>query len=208
MQSPSFSIVQAFSSRLLSTPFASYQTTCCLWALTMTDQIMTLPRHFIPSFFFIEFYFVASSARLLTLLLPLHPDSRLYVYCYEQSEAFPCALQLVFHQYRLTLVVLVDKLFWFLFDHHFVYLVDVGRDLAFDSNRVYLEPIQNPLFHHLTQPHSHSKLSLEFSFLPISFWEQILIPKLRWAEQFPPPSSQHSILNLTSVKIYKLLLLE
>ena len=208
MQFPSFSIVQAFSSQPQSTPFASYQTTCCPWALTMTDQIMILPRHFVPSFFLFEFYFVASSARLLTLLLPLHQDSHLCVYYCEQFEAFPCAPQQVLHRYPPTQVTSVDKLFWFLFDHHFVYLVDVGRDLAFDSNRVYLEPIQNPLFHHPARPHSHSKLSLEFSFLPISFWELILAPKLGWAEQFPPPSSQHSILNLTSVKIYKLLLLE
>ena len=208
MQSPAFSIVRAFSSRLLSTPFASYQTTCCPWALTMTNQRLILLRHFVPSFFVIEFYFVASSARLLTLLLPLHPDSRLYVCYYEQSEAFPCAPLLVHYRYPPMPAALVDRLFSFLFVHRFAYLVDVDHDLVFDSNRVYLELIQSPPFRRPTQPHSHSKLSLEFSCLPISFWEQILTPKLRWAEQFPPPSSQHSILNLTSVKIYKLLLLE
>ena len=208
MPSPSFSIVQAFSFRLLLTPFASCQTTCCPWALTMTDQIMILLRHFVPSFFLFEFYFVASFAHLLTPLLPLHQDSRLFVYYFEQFVAFPYAPQQVLRRYPPTLVALVDKLFWFLFDHRFAYQVDVGRDLASSSNRVYHELILNPPFHHPTQPHSHSELSPEFSFLPISFQEQILTLKLRWAEQFPPPSSQHSILNLTSVKSYKLLLLE
>ena len=208
MPSPSFSIVQAFSFRLLLTPFASYQTTCCPWALTMTDQIMILLRHFVPSFFLFEFYFVASFAHLLTPLLPLHQDSRLFVYYFEQFVAFPYAPQQVLHRYPPTLVALVDKLFWFLFDHRFVYQVDVGRDPASGSNRVYHELILNPPFHHPTQPHFHSELFLEFSSLPISFQEQILTLKLRQAEQFPPPSSQHSILNLTSVKSYKLLLLE
>ena len=208
MQSPAFSIAQAFSSQLQSTPFASYLTTCCPWVLTMTDQSLILPRHFIPSFFLFEFYFVASSAHLSILLLPLDLNSPLYVYYYEWSEAFPCALQLVLHQHPPMLVALVDKLFQFQSDHRFVYQVDVGRDLVFDSNRVYLALIQSPPFRHPTQHHSHSNLSLEFSFLPISFWEKNLTPRLEWAEQFPPPSSQHSILNLTSVKSYKLLVLE
>ena len=208
MQSPAFSIDQAFSSQLQSSPFASYLTTCCPWAPTMTDQSSILPRHFIPSFFLFGFYFVSSSAHLLTLLLPLHRNSPLYVYYYEWSEASPCDPQLVLHHHPPKLVALVDKLFWFLFDHHFVYQVDVGRDLVFDSNRVYLELIQSPPFRHPTRSRSHSKLSLEFSSLPISFWEKVLTPRIEWAEQFLPPSSQHSILNLTSVKSYKLLVLE
>ena len=208
MQSPAFSIAQAFSSQPQSTLFASFLTTCCPWALTMNDQSLILPQHSIPSFFLFVFCFVASSVHLLILPPPLHQSSPLYVYYCEQSEAFPFAPQLVLHRYPPTLVALVDKLFWFLFDHRFVYQVDVGRDLASGSNRVYHELILNPPFHHPTQPHSHSELSPEFSFLPISFQEQILTLKLRWAEQFPPPSSQHSILNLTSVKSYKLLVLE
>ena len=116
-----FSAALAFSSQLQSSPFASYLTTYCPWALTMTDWSSILPRHFIPSFFLFEFYSVASSAHLLTLLLPLHRNSPLYVYYYEWSEASPCAPRLVLRHHPPKLVALVDKLFWFLFDHHFVY---------------------------------------------------------------------------------------
>ena len=199
MQSHAFSIAQAFSSLLQSIPFASYLTTCCPWALTVTDQRLILLQRFIPSFFLFEFYFVASSAHLLTLFLHLHQDSPLYVYYFEWSEAFPCAPLLVHYRCPPMPAALVDRLFWFLFVHRFAYSVDVDHDLVFDSNRVYLELIQSPPFRRPTQPHSHSKLSLEFSSLPISSEEKILTPRLVLAERFPPPSLQHSIPNLTSV---------